>query len=448
MNQDYDAKKEELNRAVAYFMERNEIPNDTKEIPVKNFKRKMGAFISNKLISDKEEIRNFLICAVRDKFIYYTKDSFTKFFSEIYIKLEKELDKKMSTINECYISNICGRDTSVHNSSNNLVTFFKDVARLDNSFIISFDDVVNNQLDHKNKLCKLQMTDNKRRINAELIENEKKRYEEKISNLTKKIEKRFKGKKYLILVDDVCGSGTTFKNYVSTINPVLPKEVIIIFICVHIMKSAENEIELLGKELDRKIKVYSSDKSQNSGEEIFDSKKMENIILNFEENIDSKYALGYKKSKALVANYENCPNNTLCCFWYSENKNWNPLFRRAIKQKDAIKTNEEKNEYINKIKYSLGTKGVDSEEFWLYIILLMVNEMKDASSSEIQLALKDKFFYNEDKLQECCDLEYLKEVSDDDIFYTYSLTSQGKDKLKEYNLSHSKLDKLFKKSDF
>ena len=92
-----------------------------------------------------------------------------------------------------------------------------------------------------------------------------------------------------------------------------------------------------------------------------------------------------------------------------------------------------KNEYINKIKYSLGTKGVDSEEFWLYIILLMVNEMKDASSSEIQLALKDKFFYNEDKLQECCDLEYLKEVSDDDIFYTYSLTSQGKDKLKEYN---------------
>lgn len=448
MNQNYDAKKEEFNRAVACFMERNEIPNDTEERLVKNFKRKMGAFICNKLISDKEEIRNFLICAVRDKFIYYTKDSFTKFFSEIYINLEKELDENMSTINECYISNICDRDASVYNSSNDLVTFFKDVAGLDKSFIFSFDDVVYNEFEHKNKLSELEKSDRKRRINAEFIEEEKKRYKVKISNLAKKIEKDFKGKKYLILVDDVCGSGTTFKNYIYTINPVLPKNIVIIFICVHIMKSAENKIRLLGKELDREIRVYSSDKSQNSGGEIFDSEEMENLILNFEENIDSKYALGYKKSKALVANFDNCPNNTLCCFWYSQNENWKPLFRRAPKQKEAKKTTCEKNDYIIKIKISLKKKGVDNKDFWLFIILIMVNEMKDASSSEIQLELKDKFFYNEDKLQECCNLKYLEEVSDDDIVYTYSLTSQGKDKLIKYNLLHSKLDDLFKKSDY
>jgi hypothetical protein len=51
MNQNYDAKKEEFNRAVACFMERNEIPNDTEERLVKNFKKKMGAFICNELIS-------------------------------------------------------------------------------------------------------------------------------------------------------------------------------------------------------------------------------------------------------------------------------------------------------------------------------------------------------------------------------------------------------------
>jgi len=448
MNQNNERGNKELDKAVECFMKRNGIPNDTEEMPVKNFKRKMGGFISNNLISDKEEIRNFFIDTLRDEFIYYTRDSFKKFFHETFIKIEEALDESIDTINECYISRISDRDASVYNSSDDLLPLFREVAGLDKSFIFSFHDVVNLQFEHKHELDKIKKRNKQSKKNNEFETKENERYSKKINEIAQRTRDDFKGKKYLILVDDFCGSGTTVTNYINTINPVLPEHVIIIFICVHVMEKAENKIEELSSKLKREIRVYSSNKSQGSKMGLFLNKEIEEHILNFEKNIDVDFALGYKKSKALVANFDNCPNNTLCSFWFSDNEKWKPLFRRAQKQKKTKKTNEEKTEYIRKIMYTLTKKGVDKKELRIFIVLIMVKEMKNASSLDIQLELKDKFIYNENKLQECCDLKYLEEVSDDGILYTYSLTQSGRNKLKEFNLLHSKLDDLFEKSNF
>lgn len=44
--------------------------------------------------------------------------------------------------------------------------------------------------------------------------------------------------------------------------------------------------------------------------------------------------LGYGDIGALFAKYTNCPNNSLPLFWYGENVNWTPLFRRNERMND------------------------------------------------------------------------------------------------------------------
>lgn len=45
--------------------------------------------------------------------------------------------------------------------------------------------------------------------------------------------------------------------------------------------------------------------------------------------------LGFGGIGALFAKYTNCPNNSLPLFWYSENEDWTPLFRRNERKNDG-----------------------------------------------------------------------------------------------------------------
>ncbi|HGO5510847.1 hypothetical protein [Streptococcus suis] len=102
----------------------------------------------------------------------------------------------------------------------------------------------------------------------------------------------------------------------------------------------------------------------------------------------------------MVATYDSCPNNTFSSFWYSENDDWSPLFKRPRKQSNALDDlNLDKNTFVNEVKTGLKIRKVEDKDIEQIIILLCVKLMKDATTTRVAIEIEDKFYYNGERLQ-------------------------------------------------
>ncbi len=185
---------------------------------------------------------------------------------------------------------------------------------------------------------------------------------------------------YLVLTDDIIGTGDSFiKYFTEFVEPVLKskaiKKVTIYLLCVIYFRKAELNIKSTLK--DYKVKIIGTKRIEafsNSGspfgyrpsmlrvrevcykygEELY-------ITKDFSEGVvsEKKNPLGYKNSQSLVVFEHTTPNNTLPIIW-SDANGWRPLFPRSIKQK--IKDiEEEKNQariWISLAKKELGIESV------------------------------------------------------------------------------------------
>ncbi|HFU3833420.1 TPA: hypothetical protein ACGO2B_000875, partial [Streptococcus suis] len=195
-----------------------------------------------------------------------------------------------------------------------------------------------------------------------------------------------------------------------------------------------------------KVTIYTDDSRINSRKKFFTNKKdpLKKKIREFEEqNFHQQFALGFEATEALVATYDNCPNNTFSSFWFSENPEWTPLFYRPRKRSQALNSIVgDKSIFVSNVKYALKTRGVGRGDIKLIIILLAVKSGRETTTNRIEIDLKDNFFYNDDDIQECLSNQYITIKFFDNSRSTYILTPKGKNKLKEYKLSSSNFEKL------
>ena len=120
----------------------------------------------------------------------------------------------------------------------------------------------------------------------------------------------------IVFIDDCCGSGKTFTDFIKSHIPVLKKKKIV-YAVVHIMKTAVLKIEQfkLDKQMDISV-VYCKISEKAFSEKVLADKKA--IFAEASKNVgivnDNDDIFGYKKTEMLIAYYNNTPNNTIGVF--------------------------------------------------------------------------------------------------------------------------------------
>ena len=164
----------------------------------------------------------------------------------------------------------------------------------------------------------------------------------------------------VILVDDFCGSGKTFIDYVSK-NLSLLTGKHIVYVVIHVMKEAVLKIQSYAE--NKKIAVdIIYEKSQNAAFSISDDISMKRECFKVEsQKLDlckDNDIFGFSDAESLVSFFNDTPNNTLGIFWKNTSKN-KALFPRNIDDKPAwmrFKANKkqrsESNYYCKKEKYN------------------------------------------------------------------------------------------------
>lgn len=152
-------------------------------------------------------------------------------------------------------------------------------------------------------------------------------------NLSVIQEKTLSYIKTIVFIDDFCGTGKTFIDYLEkAMKYVQGREVF--YVVIHIMEKALGLIEKYGKEHNLSIHVlykYSTPKAFERKLQPLE-KRSSFKRLSLEYGLSKKHVLGYNNTEALVAFYNNTPNNTLEVFWQNV-ENHPALFPRVEDKK-------------------------------------------------------------------------------------------------------------------
>ncbi len=140
----------------------------------------------------------------------------------------------------------------------------------------------------------------------------------------------------MILIDDFCGSGKTFIDYLETNKEIFSGKHVI-YIVIHMMKEALERIQEYAIENQMNIDVISSKNGEKAFSITDDLKakrecfKVEAQKLGLRKDTD---IYGYSCTESLVAFFNDTPNNTLGIFWKNTDKN-DALFPRNQEEKPA-----------------------------------------------------------------------------------------------------------------
>lgn len=159
--------------------------------------------------------------------------------------------------------------------------------------------------------------------------------------------------KNIVFIDDFCGTGKTFLDFVKKYLEHL-KNIHVYFLVVHIMENAFNKIMKFAESNGMNITVLPISCTSKVFSEMQDlrDKKKEFICESANLGISGKYALGYNKSESLVAFYNNTPNNTFGVFWMNT-ENYVPLIPRRKERRPSwmdLKKEREKRGFSNYMK--------------------------------------------------------------------------------------------------
>lgn len=163
----------------------------------------------------------------------------------------------------------------------------------------------------------------------------------------------------IVFVDDCSGTGTQFTKFLKRQEQIFIdrkqskslRGKTIILLVVHIIEDALVYIDKYAKKngLDIKVEYYSSEKKAFCGKK----EDVKKLFLMLSQGRSVKYSLGFQEAEALMAFYNNSPNDTLGVFWCDSDKN-TALFPREDPPKAGWKMigNEKK----ERSKQQYGTK--------------------------------------------------------------------------------------------
>ena len=147
--------------------------------------------------------------------------------------------------------------------------------------------------------------------------------------------------KTVIFVDDFCGSGDTFIDFIKKHKGLLLNKNIVYGV-IHMMQDSIAKIEKYATDNDMKIKLVCCVKSEKAFMNIEGSEKEKFLGISKKVGITNEDddVWGYKKTEALIAYYNNTPNNTL------------GIFRKDTEHNKAIfpRRNEKKPGWLSKMQ--------------------------------------------------------------------------------------------------
>ncbi|EGO9008663.1 TPA: hypothetical protein OMH09_002446 [Enterococcus faecalis] len=373
--------------ALENFLVSNDV-RDSKEEYVKNFRKKFGYFLSQKKLTDKISVSNFLIDGISN-YRYYSRETVEHIFQKFHHDFLSQVVNMQKTI-FCNISNV--ENLTKYNSSNFFLSKYLEVNSLDNSK--GFD------------------------IYQEL--------------LAKPESKRIRKVETIVFIDDFSGSGNTIIAYFKKLLPFLKDKKIVIY-CIHIMEDAEKNILRFVEENKGSNAIYLK-YSCKSKKILNSSPELRKVIRDFEKNdLSSSFPLGYDESEALVTFYRNSPNNTISSYWNHFEGYWSALFPRKQAEFDFLSHQKD----LKNIKYNLSILKIKNYEIKVVVTLVYLNEYKATSES---FELRNILMYNKRQLR--VHYDYL--IQDGWINIERALSTKAMEYLKSNNLSSLSFKDLIK----
>ena len=157
--------------------------------------------------------------------------------------------------------------------------------------------------------------------------------------------------KTIVCIDDFCGSGKTFLDFIIEYLEYL-SEKNIYYVVIHTMQDAKKRIDSFSKEKGIDINIISINISNKAFSISGDLRNRKEVFIRESKTIGikQKYVLGYNESEALVSFYNDTPNNTLGVFWM-ETPMHTPLLPRKNDKRPKWQTMNKNRKTRNESNY-------------------------------------------------------------------------------------------------
>jgi len=153
----------------------------------------------------------------------------------------------------------------------------------------------------------------------------------------------------VVYLDDCCGTGEQFTKFIKRQQKSFENKQIILVV-IEAVEDAKSYIksELAKQGLNVEIVVYNT--KEKALKNMIQQEKKLFYKMSQKQEIFKDYVLGFEKAEALMAFYNNTPNDTLGLFWFMSKKN-KPIFPRELEEKPGWKLSNEKKKRRSREQY-------------------------------------------------------------------------------------------------
>lgn len=423
-------QKRDFNKLVKNFYKRNKVNDETNEEYLENFRLRLGKFLSQKNLNRQENlaVKKIIFKCLKEDYRFYSEAEIIRHLKSFHKQFYEALLKRGLNLNDCYFTDVLNKKTMKTNSSDMLTHLYLKENRLSNNYFIRL-----------NKMVEIEMNNEKHQKNYEGYEYYTKEiYEIEFKNEIADKHELLNNKKYLIMIDDYSGTGSTIKDFIGIIKKYIPEHIKLIIFCIHITEDAKNVLE----DFFDKEKIACQIISVETSKKYFhNNPNNEDLIKKFEENFvkprRKKDILGFNNTQSVLTTFMNTPNNTLSLFWSESiaDDGWRPIFTR--KDKDG-KIGELRKvlELGKKIKWYFKYKEIPEDISDQLILLTYLNNKKRMQISTFEVEISHIICYTDTVIDECERQNYISRKNS-----YFELSDKGLNFLKNYSLDSSKLFK-------
>lgn len=427
-------QKRDFNKLVKNFYKRNKVNDETNEEYLKNFRVRLGKFLSQKSLNLREnlKVKEIIVKCLREDYRYYSEAEIVRCLISFHEQFCDALSKRGLNLNDCYFTDVLNKKTMKTNSSGMLTHLYLKENRLPNNHFIRL-----------NKMVEIEMNNQKHQNNYEDYKYYTKEiYEIEVKNELADKHKLLNNKKYLIMIDDYSGTGSTIKDFIGIIKKYIPEHIKLIIFCIHITEDAKNVLE----DFFDKEKIDCQIISVETSKKYFHNNPVnEDLIKKFETNFvkpkRNKDILGFNKTQSVLTTFMNTPNNTLSLFWSEsiEDGGWRPIFARKDKNGKIGKLSDVL-DLGKKIKWYFKYKKIPENISEQLILLAYLNNKKRMTISTFEVEISHIICYTDKVIDECERLNYIYRINS-----YYELSDDGLNFLKNNSLDSPKLFKKIEK---
>lgn len=153
----------------------------------------------------------------------------------------------------------------------------------------------------------------------------------------------------VVYVDDCSGTGEQFAKFIKRQKKSFRNKKIILVVIEAVEEAkAYIKAELAKQGLDVEIVAYTT--KEKALKNMIEREKNMFYEMSQKKDIFGKYVLGFENAEALMAFYNNTPNDTLGLFWFMSKKN-NPIFPRELEKKPGWKLSNAEKKKRNRQQY-------------------------------------------------------------------------------------------------